>query len=44
MILTLVSDVASDYFTLLELDLELQITRDTVNDTGRFRQTDFVQT
>ena len=28
--LTLVSDVASDYFTLLELDLELQITRDTV--------------
>ena len=29
-ILTLVSDVASDYFTLLELDLELQITRDTV--------------
>ncbi len=30
-ILTLVSDVASDYFTLLQLDLELQITRDTVN-------------
>jgi multidrug efflux system outer membrane protein len=29
-ILTLVSDVASDYFTLLELYLELQITRDTV--------------
>src|SRR5271169_6224017 len=29
--LTLVSDVASDYFTLLQLDLELQITRDTVN-------------
>jgi outer membrane protein, multidrug efflux system len=29
-ILTLVSDVASDYFALLELDLELQITRDTV--------------
>ena len=29
-ILTLVSDVASDYFTLLELDLELQITRNTV--------------
>ncbi len=29
-ILTLVSDVASDYFTLLQLDLELQITRDTV--------------
>jgi len=28
--LTLVSDVASDYFTLLELDLQLQITRDTV--------------
>lgn len=30
-ILTLVSDVASDYFTLLQLDLELQITRDTVS-------------
>src|ERR1700722_1656581 len=29
-ILTLVSDVAADYFTLLELDLELQITQDTV--------------
>jgi outer membrane protein, multidrug efflux system len=29
--LTLVSDVASDYFTLLQLDLQLQITRDTVN-------------
>src|SRR5277367_6329922 len=29
-ILTLVSDVASDYFILLQLDLELQITRDTV--------------
>jgi multidrug efflux system outer membrane protein len=29
--LTLVSDVASDYFTLLQLDLELQITRNTVN-------------
>jgi multidrug efflux system outer membrane protein len=29
-ILTLVSDVASDYFALLDLDLELQITRDTV--------------
>src|SRR5277367_1234191 len=29
-ILTLVSDVASNYFTLLQLDLELQITRDTV--------------
>ncbi len=29
-VLTLVSDVASDYFTLLELDLELRITRDTV--------------
>jgi multidrug efflux system outer membrane protein len=29
-ILTLVSDVASYYFTLLQLDLELQITRDTV--------------
>jgi multidrug efflux system outer membrane protein len=30
-ILTLVSDVASDYFALLQLDLQLQITRDTVN-------------
>ena len=30
-ILTLVSDIASDYFALLELDLQLQITRDTVN-------------
>jgi multidrug efflux system outer membrane protein len=29
-ILTLVSDVASDYFTLLQLDLQLQITHDTV--------------
>jgi multidrug efflux system outer membrane protein len=29
-LLTLVSDVASDYFTLLELDLQLQITRETV--------------
>ena len=29
-ILTLVSDVASDYFALLQLDLQLQITRDTV--------------
>ena len=29
-ILTLVSDVASDYFTLLQLDLQLQITQDTV--------------
>jgi multidrug efflux system outer membrane protein len=29
-ILTLVSDVASDYFVLLQLDLQLQITRDTV--------------
>jgi multidrug efflux system outer membrane protein len=29
--LTLVSDVASAYFALLQLDLELQITRDTVN-------------
>ena len=29
-ILTLVSDVASDYFTLLQLDLQLRITRDTV--------------
>jgi multidrug efflux system outer membrane protein len=30
-ILTLVSDVASDYFTLLQLDLQLQITKETVN-------------
>jgi len=30
-ILTLVSDVASDYFALLELDLQLQITHETVN-------------
>lgn len=29
-VLTLVSDVASDYFTLLQLDLELVITQDTV--------------
>jgi multidrug efflux system outer membrane protein len=29
-VLTVVSDVASDYFALLELDLELQISRDTV--------------
>ena len=29
-LLTLVSDVASDYFALLQLDLELQITRETV--------------
>jgi multidrug efflux system outer membrane protein len=30
-ILTLVSDLASNYFTLLQLDLQLQITRQTVN-------------
>jgi multidrug efflux system outer membrane protein len=30
-ILTLISDLASDYFTLLQLDLQLQITRGTVN-------------
>jgi len=29
-VLTLVSDVASDYFALLQLDLELEITRDTI--------------
>lgn len=29
--LTLVSDVATDYFTLLQLDLQLKITRETVN-------------
>ena len=28
--MTLVSDVANDYFTLLQLDLQLQITRETV--------------
>jgi outer membrane protein, multidrug efflux system len=30
-VLTLVSDVANDYFTLLQLDLQLRITRETVN-------------
>ncbi|MGO9542219.1 MAG: efflux transporter outer membrane subunit [Terriglobales bacterium] len=30
-VLTLVSDVASDYFQLLDLDLQLRITHDTVN-------------
>jgi outer membrane protein, multidrug efflux system len=30
-VLTLVSDVASDYFALLQLDLELQITHDTIS-------------
>jgi multidrug efflux system outer membrane protein len=30
-ILTLVSDVASDYFVLLQLDLQLKITKQTVN-------------
>jgi multidrug efflux system outer membrane protein len=30
-ILTLVSDIASDYFTLLQLDLQLHITRQTVD-------------
>jgi multidrug efflux system outer membrane protein len=29
-VLTLVSDVASDYFTLLQMDLQLRITRETV--------------
>jgi len=29
-VLTLISDVASDYFTLLQLDLQLAITRETV--------------
>ena len=29
-ILTLVSDVANDYFTLLQLDLQLQITHETI--------------
>ena len=36
--LTLVSDVASDYFTLLQLDLQLAITRETV-DPDRFGET-----
>jgi multidrug efflux system outer membrane protein len=30
-ILTLVSDVATDYFTLLQMDLQLQVTRKTVD-------------
>jgi outer membrane protein, multidrug efflux system len=30
-VLTLVSDLASDYFTLLQVDLQLQITRQTVS-------------
>lgn len=30
-VLTLVSDIASDYFTLLQLDLQLQITLETVS-------------
>ena len=30
-VLTLVSDVANDYFTLLQMDLQLAITRETVN-------------
>jgi multidrug efflux system outer membrane protein len=30
-VLTLVSDVASDYFTLLQLDLELEITHSTIS-------------
>ena len=34
-ILTLVSDVASDYFDLLQLDLELQITRGTIENQER---------
>jgi len=29
-ILTLVSDIAADYYTLLQLDLQLQITQETV--------------
>ena len=36
--LTLVSDIAADYYTLLQLDLQLQITRDTVK-----TQTDLVK-
>jgi len=30
-VMTLVSDIASDYYTLLQLDLQLQITRNTVD-------------
>jgi multidrug efflux system outer membrane protein len=41
-ILTLVSDVASDYFALLQLDLQLQITRETVvTQTDSVRLTNF---
>jgi outer membrane protein, multidrug efflux system len=35
-ILTLVSDVASDYFLLCDLDLQLQIAQDTVDTQGNF--------
>jgi len=37
-VLTLVSDVASDYFALLALDLQLQIARDTVKTQEDARQ------
>ena len=38
--LTVVSDVASAYFELLQLDLQLQITREHRRDAGRLRETD----
>jgi multidrug efflux system outer membrane protein len=41
-ILTLVSDIAADYYTLLQLDLQLQITRETVKtQTDSVRLTNF---
>jgi multidrug efflux system outer membrane protein len=41
-ILTLVSDIAADYYTLLQLDLQLQITRDTVKtQTDSLKLTNF---
>jgi outer membrane protein TolC len=39
-VLRVVSDVATDYFTLLQLDLQLQIARRDSQDTERFGQTD----
>jgi len=41
-ILTLVSDIAADYYTLLQLDLQLQITQETVKtQTDSVRLTNF---
>jgi outer membrane protein, multidrug efflux system len=41
-VLTLVSDIASDYFALLQLDLELEITRNTVKaQEGSVKLTNF---